>query len=63
MLEVHKLQAKYVAGLEAAVAEAVDTGNLAHPELGLGQDGLRRTLDLVFEGLAAPRTATQESAR
>lgn len=36
---------------------------LAHPELGLGQDGLRRTLDLVFEGLAAPRTATQESAR
>jgi RND family efflux transporter, MFP subunit len=30
--------------------------DLAHPELGLGQDGLRRTLDLVFEGLAAPAT-------
>ncbi len=36
---------------------------LAHPELGLGQDGLRRTLDLVFEGLAAPRNAQQEPAR
>ena len=36
---------------------------LAHPELGLGQDGLRRTLDLVFEGLAAPRTAQQEPVR
>jgi AcrR family transcriptional regulator len=34
---------------------------LAHPELGLGQDGLRRVLDLVFAGLAAP--APQESTR
>jgi len=36
---------------------------LAHPELGLGQDGLRRTLDLVFEGLAAPVADKQESVR
>jgi AcrR family transcriptional regulator len=28
--------------------------DLAHPELGLGSDGLRRVLDLVFSGLAAP---------
>ena len=34
VLEVHKLQAKHVAGLEGAVAEAVAAGNLAHPELG-----------------------------
>ncbi len=34
---------------------------LAHPELGLGQDGLRRVLDLVFAGLAAP--ASQEPTR
>ena len=27
---------------------------LAHPELGLGKDGLRRVLDLLFSGLAAP---------
>jgi AcrR family transcriptional regulator len=39
--------------------------NLAHPELGLGQDGLRRTLDLVFTGLATPdRTPSyQETSR
>jgi TetR/AcrR family transcriptional regulator len=36
---------------------------LAHPELGLGQDGLRRTLDLVFSGLAAPTPALQETTR
>jgi AcrR family transcriptional regulator len=36
---------------------------LAHPELGLGQDGLRRTLDLVFAGLAAPAHAHQEITR
>ena len=35
--------------------------NLVHPELGLGQDGLRRSLDLVFEGLAAH--APQETTR
>lgn len=28
--------------------------DLAHPELGLGRDGLRRVLDLIFSGLAAP---------
>jgi AcrR family transcriptional regulator len=28
--------------------------DLAHPELGLGRDGLRRVLDLLFTGLAAP---------
>ncbi len=27
---------------------------LAHPELGLGKDGLRRVLDLLFSGLAEP---------
>ena len=27
---------------------------LAHPELGLGRDGLRRVLDILFSGLAAP---------
>jgi AcrR family transcriptional regulator len=39
--------------------------DLAHPELGLGRDGLRRVLDLVFSGLAAPAlTATnQETSR
>jgi AcrR family transcriptional regulator len=36
---------------------------LAHPELGLGQDGLRRTLDLVFAGLAAPAHTQQETSR
>mgnify|MGYP002392750209 CR=1 FL=1 len=36
---------------------------LAHPELGLGQDGLRRTLDLVFAGLAAPALTLQEKTR
>lgn len=36
---------------------------LAHPELGLGQDGLRRTLDLVFAGLAAPALTPQEKTR
>ncbi|HQF40211.1 MAG TPA: hypothetical protein PK322_13930 [Opitutaceae bacterium] len=34
VLEVHKLQAKHVAGLEAVVADAVSSGNFAHPELG-----------------------------
>ncbi len=28
--------------------------DLAHPELGLGRDGLRRVLDILFAGLAAP---------
>lgn len=37
--------------------------NLAHPELGLGQDGLRRTLDLVFSGIAAPKASSQETSR
>ncbi len=37
--------------------------DLAHPELGLGQDGLRRMLDLVFEGLAARPAGQQESDR
>lgn len=37
--------------------------NLAHPDLGLGQDGLRRTLDLVFEGIAVPAAETQEPVR
>lgn len=35
--------------------------NLAHPELAFGQDGLRRTLDLVFTGIAAPKAADQET--
>lgn len=34
---------------------------LAHPELGLGKAGLRRALDLLFTGVAAPGTATSES--
>lgn len=34
---------------------------LAHPELGLGKDGFRRVLDLVFTGLVP--TAPQESTR
>ena len=32
---------------------------LAHPELALGQEGLRRSLDLVFAGLAAPAPDSQ----
>ena len=39
---------------------------LAHPDLGLGQDGLRRALDLVFAGLSAPASsnpAHQETSR
>ena len=38
---------------------------LAHPELGLGRDGLRRVLDLLFSGLAAPAPALmhQETSR
>ena len=39
--------------------------DLAHPELGLGRDGLRRVLDLLFSGLAVPTpTSThQETSR
>lgn len=37
--------------------------NLAHPELGLGQEGLLRTLDLVFSGLAQPVLTPQETSR
>jgi TetR/AcrR family transcriptional regulator len=39
--------------------------DLAHPELGLGRDGLRRVLDLLFSGLAVPAlTSThQETSR
>lgn len=38
---------------------------LAHPEIGLGKDGFRRVLDLLFSGLAAPGTAPerQETSR
>lgn len=38
---------------------------LAHPELGLGKDGFRRVLDLLFSGLAAPTTPPmhQETSR
>ena len=38
---------------------------LAHPELGLGKDGLRRVLDLLFSGLAvpAPTPKHQETSR
>ena len=36
---------------------------LARPELGVGKDGLRRALDLLFQGLAAPRPAFQETTR
>lgn len=40
---------------------------LAHPELGLGKDGLRRVLDLLFSGVAAPAPAPaphhQETSR
>jgi AcrR family transcriptional regulator len=35
---------------------------LARPELGVGKDGLRRALDLLFEGLA-PRPVLQEASR
>jgi preprotein translocase subunit SecA len=34
VLEVHKLQAKYVAGLEQAVAASIAAGNFAQPDLG-----------------------------
>lgn len=37
--------------------------SLAHPELGLGRDGLRRAIDLLFSGLAAPGSIRQETAR
>ena len=39
--------------------------DLAHPELGLGRDGLRRVLDLLFSGLAvpAPTPKHQETSR
>ncbi len=39
--------------------------DLAHPELGLGTDGLRRVLDLLFSGLAAPAPSHmhQETSR
>ena len=37
--------------------------DLAHPEIGLGRDGLRRVLDLLFSGLAAPAPTQQETAR
>jgi AcrR family transcriptional regulator len=39
--------------------------DLAHPELGLGRDGLRRVLDLLFSGLATPTTPpmNQETPR
>ena len=30
---------------------------LAHPEIGLGRDGFRRVLDLLFSGVAAPATS------
>jgi AcrR family transcriptional regulator len=36
---------------------------LARPNLGVGKDGLRRALDLLFEGLAAPGPASQETSR
>ncbi|HEY3348210.1 MAG TPA: TetR/AcrR family transcriptional regulator [Thermoanaerobaculia bacterium] len=36
---------------------------LARPELGVGKDGLRRALDLLFEGLAAPGPAFKETLR
>lgn len=36
---------------------------LAHPEIGLGRDGLRRVLDLVFSGIAAPALMHQETSR
>ena len=38
---------------------------LAHPELGLGDEGLRRVLDLIFTGLAAPAPSLrpQETSR
>ncbi len=39
--------------------------DLAHPELGLGRDGLRRVLDLLFSGLAVPvpTSTNQEISR
>jgi AcrR family transcriptional regulator len=37
--------------------------SLAHPELGLGRDGLRRAIDLLFAGLAAPDSTRKETAR
>lgn len=39
--------------------------DLAHPEIGLGRDGLRRVLDLLFSGVAAPATSPrhQETSR
>lgn len=33
---------------------------LARPELGVGKDGLRRVLDLLFKGLAAPGRRTEK---
>ena len=36
---------------------------LARPELGVGKDGLRRALDLLFAGLAAPGPAFKETPR
>jgi TetR/AcrR family transcriptional regulator len=36
---------------------------LARPELGVGKDGLRRALDLLFAGLAAPGPALKETPR
>lgn len=33
---------------------------LAHPEIGLGRDGLLRALDLTFTGIASPRPVPQE---
>jgi TetR/AcrR family transcriptional regulator len=37
--------------------------SLARPELGVGKDGLRRALDLLFSGLAVPCPAFKETPR
>lgn len=36
---------------------------LARPELGAGKDGLRRSIDLLFDGLAASSPASKETSR
>ncbi len=45
----------------AVTSFAVDT-HLAHPETAIGLDGLRKTLDVIFQGIAIPRTSPQEAS-
>ncbi len=59
--EIRPIPDSITLSIMAVTSFAVDT-QLAHPETAIGLDGLRKMLDVIFQGIANPRISPQEAS-